>query len=166
MVRNNFEPSLACRAAIITLRYEGRGWTYISSTLANCSPNGVQTFFNRILQRSGCDPNCLNLPLLLQHLEDAPRDGWPERFPEESEMADTLVRVATLDAQHEEITHRQVAQIVEEEIGVRIPYSTAENVFKKREIVRRVPPRKIRLDEQHRRWRVFFAEWALGKLQL
>lgn len=64
------------------------------------------------------------------------------------------------------MTHRQVAQIVEEEIGVRIPYSTAENVFKKREIVRRVPPRKVRLDEQHRRWRVFFAEWALGKLQL
>ncbi|KAF2189529.1 hypothetical protein K469DRAFT_562135, partial [Zopfia rhizophila CBS 207.26] len=40
------EFDLPTRAAIVTLRFEGRGWTYISEKLASCSLSSVQHFFD------------------------------------------------------------------------------------------------------------------------
>lgn len=166
MARGNTELPLPTRAAIVTLRYEGKGWTYISETLANCSPNGVQTFFERVLQRSQSDPDALNLPLLLRNLEDAHREGHPERFPEGSVVSEALAQVATIDEDYQDMPHKQIIEIVEEQEGVRILYATGFETLQKEEIVKRVPPRKIRLTPENKEQGRIFAEWALGKLQL
>ena len=72
-----------------------------------------------------------------------------------------------MDEKHEELSHRGVIKIVEELTGERIPYTTGEKVLKdSREIVKVVPPRKIRLDAAHRETRLIFANWAIGKLQI
>jgi hypothetical protein len=65
----------------------------------------VQQFFNRVLQRSSCDPNHLDLPLLLRHLEDNTHRGREERFPEDSAVAEALEQVASLDQDHEDLPH-------------------------------------------------------------
>ncbi|KAF2184608.1 hypothetical protein K469DRAFT_578872, partial [Zopfia rhizophila CBS 207.26] len=133
--------SPATRAAIVTLRYEGRGWTYISQMLANCSPNGVQQFFKRVLERSQCDPNNLNLPLLLQYLNDETERGGEQRFPEGSAMQEALVATSKMDREHEDMPHSQIIRIVEEHEGVRIPYETGLKVLRDSVIVKINPPR-------------------------
>ncbi|KAF2179922.1 hypothetical protein K469DRAFT_693793 [Zopfia rhizophila CBS 207.26] len=160
------EIDLPTRAAIVTLRTEGKGWVYISQKVANCSPNGAQQFFERVLQRSPCDPDHLNLPLLLKHLNDETNRGREERFPEGSAVEERLVQTALMDEEHEDMPHCRVIRIVEAELNIRIQYSTGHEVLKKAEIVKTVPPQKIYLDWPHRVARVFFAKWALGKLQL
>ncbi|KAF1951492.1 hypothetical protein CC80DRAFT_207975 [Byssothecium circinans] len=71
--------SATTRAAIVTLRCEGRGWVYISTKLANCSPNGASQFFNRVLARAGVDrqtpPGELSLSQLLGLLDDPHERG-------------------------------------------------------------------------------------------
>jgi hypothetical protein len=57
------------------------------------TPNGVLQFFNRVLQRSHCDPDHPDLPLLLRFLEDDTQRGREERFPE----GEALERVETMD---------------------------------------------------------------------
>lgn len=154
------------RAAVITMKMEGRGWTYISRKLENVSPNGAQTLWQTTLTRSGCDPNNPHLPTLLLYIHDLPRSGRPERFPEESCEADTIVQLATADEIAQDRPHIAVAQLAEDLLGIRIPYTTCRDVLKKREIVKTVPPRKIKLDEDHQLTRWLFCEWALGELQL
>lgn len=155
------------RAAIITLRCEGRGWTYISRKVANCSPYGVQRFFERVLQRADLGPDTastqLPLPLLLTLLEDPHDRGREERFSEFSEVADTLVNTALQDETHEELPHKEVIGIASDNLDIYIPYTTGRDVLRRREVVKRAPPRKIRLDRDHQNARLLFAEWALAQ---
>lgn len=138
------------RSAIIAMRCEGRGWTYISRRVANCSPYGVQRFFERVLNRAGVDvktpPTELNLPLLLTLVDDDSQRGRPELFEDFSAVANALVNNATKDEKHKNMSYKQVARITEEQLGVRIPYTTAERIFCKQEIVKKAPLRKIRLN--------------------
>ena len=71
--------NLRSRCAIVTLRCEGYGWTQISQKVADCSPDGVRLFIQRVLNRAGCDPQAdptsLSLPLLLRHVEDESNRG-------------------------------------------------------------------------------------------
>ncbi|KAF2184040.1 hypothetical protein K469DRAFT_709919, partial [Zopfia rhizophila CBS 207.26] len=82
--------NLPTRAAIVTLRCEGYGWTEISEKLANCSPDGVRLFFNRTIKRAQLDPTNLSLPLLLEHLEDSTNRRHPKCFPEGSTVQEAL----------------------------------------------------------------------------
>ncbi|KAF2179511.1 hypothetical protein K469DRAFT_694019 [Zopfia rhizophila CBS 207.26] len=154
------------RAAIITLKFEGHGWTYISEKVATCSPSGVKRFFERVLTRANCDPNNLDLPLLLQYLEDETNRGRQERFSEGSAVQEKLVQMTTLDVEHEDMPHRRIIDIVERQENERIPYSTGKKVLKESEVVKRVPPQKIELDAAHRQYQIIFCNWALGRLQL
>jgi hypothetical protein len=74
--------------------------------------------------------------------------------------------MATRDEAHQDLPHTQVIQRVEDQEDIRIPYSTGKQVLANAEIVRRVPPRKIRLSTEQMEVRLIFCEWALGKLQL
>ncbi|KAF2185285.1 hypothetical protein K469DRAFT_577255, partial [Zopfia rhizophila CBS 207.26] len=108
------EFDLPTRAAIVTLRFEGRGWTYISEKLASCSPSGVQHFFDRVLERSQCDPDNLYLSTLLKYLEDKSNRGRQECFIEGSVVEEALVKTATLDLDYEDMSWRQIIHDVED----------------------------------------------------
>jgi len=53
--------------------------------------------FNRVLQRSHCDPDHLDLYLLLRFIKDDTDRSREERFPKSSAVAEALERVATMD---------------------------------------------------------------------
>jgi hypothetical protein len=138
------------RGAILALRCEGYGWTAISEKVANCSPSAIQKFVTRVLQRSDCDPESLSLPRLLPYIDDPSPSGRIERFPEDGEVADEVVRLATLDDAHKELPRQAIIRLAEQSTGQRILYTTRHRIFEKRELIKRAPPRKIRLDEAHR----------------
>src|SRR5262245_50081627 len=154
------------RGAILALRCEGHGWTAISEKVANCSPSAIKKFVERVIQRSQCDPTNLSLSQLLPFTDDPSPPGRQERFPEYGEVANEVVRLATLDEAHQELPRQAIIRMAEQNTGQRIPYTTGHGIFKKREIVKRAPPRKIRLDSEHKRARYLFAEWALSKLAI
>ncbi|KAF2177680.1 hypothetical protein K469DRAFT_806968 [Zopfia rhizophila CBS 207.26] len=141
------------RGAILALRCEGYGWTAILEKVANCSPSAVKKFVERVLKRADCDPNSdpenLVLSLLLQYIDDPPPAGREERFPEYGEVANEVVRLATLDKKHEDMLQQEIIRIAEQTIGERIPYTTRHRIFKKREIVKRAPPQKIHLNSTY-----------------
>ncbi|KAF2189871.1 hypothetical protein K469DRAFT_461352, partial [Zopfia rhizophila CBS 207.26] len=110
------EYDIPTRAAIVALRSVGLGWTEISEKLGNCSPSGAQHLWERIVDRAGST----SLPNLLKHLEDAHRDGRPERFPEGGSVEERLVEMATTDEEHQDLPWRKVAIAVEEDLGIRI----------------------------------------------
>lgn len=78
------EYSLTTRAAIVTLRSQGRGWVYISQQLTGVSPNGAQACYQRTAVRA----RSTELRHLLDHLGTRPRSGRPPR----SGMASTTLR--------------------------------------------------------------------------
>ncbi|KAF2191857.1 hypothetical protein K469DRAFT_472807, partial [Zopfia rhizophila CBS 207.26] len=109
---------LQSRGAILALRCEGYGWTAISEKVANCSPSAVKKFVERVLKRANCDPNSdpenLVLSLLLQYIDDPPPAGREERFPEYREVANEVVRLATLDEKHEDMPRQEIIRIAEQ----------------------------------------------------
>ncbi|KAF2192885.1 hypothetical protein K469DRAFT_714905 [Zopfia rhizophila CBS 207.26] len=112
--------------------YLGKGGTLLTSA--------IEKFVKRVLNRDPeLDPRSLVLNLLLQHADDPPPHGREERFPEYGEVANEVVRLATMD----EMPCQAIIRIAEQNTGQRIPYSTGHGIFKKREIVKRAPPRKI-----------------------
>lgn len=110
--------------------------------VAHCSPSDVEKLVKCVLNRAGCDPELdprsFVLNLLLHHADDPPLHGREERFLEYGEMTNELVRLATMD----EMPCQAIIRTAEQNTGQRIPYSTGHGIFKKREIVKRAPPRK------------------------
>jgi transposase len=155
------------RAAIVVLRCEGYGWTRISERVGGCSPAGAQHYFERVLKRAQVPirtpPTELPIKELLTYLEDPPRPGREERFDEFSEVAETLVNNATQDNEGEDLSFKEVIKKTSQQLDIYIPETTGYDVFRKREIVKRVPPRKIDLSTEARQARFLFAEWALGE---
>jgi hypothetical protein len=147
----NGEINFQTRAAIVTLRCEGRGWTYISERVANCSPQGAQQFFQRVLRRAGLPTTAraTSLPLayLLTLLEDPHHRGREERFPEFSSVTNQLVENATQDDAHEDLPFLEVIRRTEEQLNVRIPYTSGLRALAKCEVVKRVPLLKLVVGE-------------------
>ncbi|KAH9861033.1 hypothetical protein IAQ61_010769 [Plenodomus lingam] len=87
------EYTIPTRAAIVTLRCQGLGWTAISKQIGNCSPVGVQKFMRRLLVRADIaittPPQTLPLARLLEILKDEHHRGRRERFPGGSEVANS-----------------------------------------------------------------------------
>jgi hypothetical protein len=150
--------------AIVTLRSEGRGWTYISQRVPKVSPNGALTYYNRVLERT--DSRTPSLATLLSHIEDPSNRGGEERFPEDSAIANALKLTALQDRDHQDQPLKRIIKEVEQAEDVQIPYTTGYKTLRDAEVVKRVPPRKIELDQAHRDARFHFAEWALGKLHV
>jgi hypothetical protein len=82
------EYSLTTRVAIVTLRSEGRGWTYISQRVPKVSPNGALSYYNRVLKCA--NSRTPSLATLLSHIEDTGNRGGEKRFPEDSVVANAL----------------------------------------------------------------------------
>jgi hypothetical protein len=99
----------------------------------------------------------------LRHLEDPHRPGREERFDEFSNVAETMVNMATQDNDGEDLSFKEVIKRTSNELDIYIPYTSGYDVLRKRDIVKRVPPRKINLQPEARQARIFFAEWALGE---
>ncbi|KAH9874467.1 hypothetical protein IAQ61_003656 [Plenodomus lingam] len=106
------EYSRETRAAIVTLRCQGLGWTAISEQLP-VSPNGAFTFMKRLLDQAGIAhtvaPRSLPLAQLLQLLPKKTRRGRRrrERFPEGSDVANSLVETAVHE-DDQETPHRPI----------------------------------------------------------
>jgi hypothetical protein len=92
------EHSLTTRVAIVTLRLEGRRWTYISQRVPKVSPNGALSYYNRVLERT--DFRTPSLATLLSHIQDSSNRGGEERFPEDSAVANAFKLTALQDREH------------------------------------------------------------------
>ena len=95
------------RGAILALPCEGYGWKAISEKMENYSPSTVENFVKRVLNRTNCGPKLdlrsLALNFLLYHADDPPPPSREKRFPEYGEVANKVVRLATMDKKHEEV---------------------------------------------------------------
>ncbi|KAH8732497.1 hypothetical protein GQ44DRAFT_584592, partial [Phaeosphaeriaceae sp. PMI808] len=109
MPTHTHEYSLTTRVAIVTLRSEGRGWTYISQRVPRVSPNGALTYYNRVLERS--HSRTPSLATLLSYIEDPSGRSGEERFPEDSIVANALKLTALQDREHQD---RPLKRIIEE----------------------------------------------------
>ena len=92
------EYSLTTRVAIVTLRSDGRGWTYISQRVPKVSPNGALSYYNCALERT--NSRTPSLGTLLSHIQDPSNRGGEERFPEDSVVANALKLTALQDQEH------------------------------------------------------------------
>lgn len=155
------QDTLVLRGAYISAYHQFKlSWNEIA-TLFQVNPSTARGTYIRACARA----QSTELLEILKHLEDQPRPGRKQHFPQGSEISIAMAEFSQMDQDHQDAPHRRITAEVAYQFNVDISENTGEKILQSHHGIRKLaPPEKPELTATHKATRVELAKWALPQL--